>query len=549
MSVRARLVIAISLLLLFMLIAGTGGLVGMYSINQSFNRVYNQKVLPLATLRSLNELIAIDLVRAVDGVLYEEISLGEGARQIDRIEKELQADWERLYRVEDMGFLVKKADWLADARQLKDKTDQAFSELRSLLKTSSLEGFATPGKMDRLDELHDKKLTPLINEYREQIGILFNDRMEATSDQLDSVKRQYQLSRLAFFLTICLALLAGIAVGYYLLKSISNPLAQLASVFGEVMQGNLTGRIAAHSQDEFGVLTQGFNQMLSYLRDLIRQIQQSGIQVTSSITEIAAATKEQEATANEHAATTSEIAASATEISATSHSLLQAMKRLNSLTKNTAYATEEGHKGLVNINQIMSRMEAATGDIVDKLSILNEKAANVAGVVKTINKVADQTNLLSLNAAIEAEKAGEYGAGFSVVATEIRRLADQTSVATFDIEQMVQDVQSSVSAAVMGIDKFAEDVRRGIGEIQASGSNLSHVLEQVDVLVPNLNTMNEGIEAQSLGARQISDAISQLNEAAQQTAETLAQNSGTIGQLQDAARGLQDAIARFRIES
>ena len=96
-----------------------------------------------------------------------------------------------------------------------------------------------------------------------------------------------------------------------------------------------------------------------------------------------------------------------------------------------------------------------------KLAVLNEKASNINQVVTTITKVADQTNLLSLNAAIEAEKAGEHGRGFAVVATEIRRLADQTAIASYDIEQLVKEMQSAVSAGVMGMDKFSEEVRRG----------------------------------------------------------------------------------------
>ena len=111
-------------------------------------------------------------------------------------------------------------------------------------------------------------------------------------------------------------------------------------------------------------------------------------------------------------------------------------------------------------------MEAA-GSINAKLAVLNEKAGNINQVVTTITKVADQTNLLSLNAAIEAEKAGEYGRGFAVVATEIRRLADQTAVATYDIEQMVKEIQSAVTAGVMGMDKFSEEVRRGMQEVAA----------------------------------------------------------------------------------
>jgi methyl-accepting chemotaxis protein WspA len=224
------------------------------------------------------------------------------------------------------------------------------------------------------------------------------------------------------------------------------------------------------------------------------------------------------------------------------------MKKVNSLTQNAAFAAGEGQEGLEGIDGNMVKMEEATGSIVTKLQILNDKASNIANVVKTINKVADQTNLLSLNAAIEAEKAGEYGAGFAVVATEIRRLADQTAVATFDIAQMVKEVQSAISAAVMGIDKFADDAHTSVNAVRETSAVLTGVIEQVEILMPQVETLTEGIEAQTQGAKQISDAIDQLNEAAQQTAESLTQTSDSIAQLHNAALGLQESAALFKVE-
>ena len=103
--------------------------------------------------------------------------------------------------------------------------------------------------------------------------------------------------------------------------------------------------------------------------------------------------------------------------------------------------------------------------INSRLAVLSDKAGNINTVVTTITKVADQTNLLSLNAAIEAEKAGEYGRGFAVVATEIRRLADQTAGATYEVAQIVKEMQTAVSASVMGMDKFSEEVRRGMLDV------------------------------------------------------------------------------------
>ena len=169
--------------------------------------------------------------------------------------------------------------------------------------------------------------------------------------------------------------------------------------------------------------------------------------------------------------------------------------------------------------------------------MLNEKAGSITQVVTTITKVADQTNLLSLNAAIEAEKAGEYGRGFAVVATEIRRLADQTAVATYDIEQMVKEIQSAVSAGVMGMDKFSEEVRRGMQEVQQVGDQLSQIIQQVQALAPRFESVNEGMQAQATGAEQITQALAQLGDAVHQTVESLRESNHVIDGLNHAASG------------
>jgi methyl-accepting chemotaxis protein WspA len=181
--------------------------------------------------------------------------------------------------------------------------------------------------------------------------------------------------------------------------------------------------------------------------------------------------------------------------------------------------------------------------------VLSEKAGNINQVVTTITRVADQTNLLSLNAAIEAEKAGEYGRGFSVVATEIRRLADQTAVATYDIEQMVKDIQSAVSAGVMGMDKFAEEVRRGMQDVQEVGGQLSQIIQHVQALAPRVESVNEGMQAQATGAEQISESLTQLSEAARQTVDSLHQSSLAINDLNQVAIGLRSGVSRFTLQA
>jgi methyl-accepting chemotaxis protein WspA len=349
----------------------------------------------------------------------------------------------------------------------------------------------------------------------------------------------------AILMSFGIALLLSIACIYYLLRSITRPLDGLVTAMGRMRQGDFTQRI--DRQDEFGALGQAFNGMADDLASLFGEVQKSGIRVTSSVTEIAATAKEQQTTANEIAVTTTEIGATSREISATSRELVKTMRDVSLVGEQTAALAGDGQTGLARMEETMRRVVDAASSINAKLGVLNEKAGNINQMVITITKVADQTNLLSLNAAIEAEKAGEYGRGFAVVASEIRRLADQTAVATYDIEQMVKEIHSAVSAGVMGMDKFSEEVRRGMAELGQVSGQLTQIIHQVQALAPRFDAVNEGMQAQATGAEQISEALTQLGQAARQTVESQAQSSRAIEDLNQVSSGLRSGVSRFKL--
>lgn len=356
-------------------------------------------------------------------------------------------------------------------------------------------------------------------------------------------------AELGLIVCFVVALLLAFLCGYLLFRAVTVPLGKLLGIVDHMRRGDFSERLTLERRDEFSTLADGVNAMADDLAGLIGQIQKSSIQVNTSITEVAATSKEQQATANEIAATTTEIGATAKEISATSNELAHTMDEVSAVAEQTATLANGGQAGLARMESTMRQVMEAAGAINAKLAILSEKAGNINQVVTTITKVADQTNLLSLNAAIEAEKAGQYGRGFAVVATEIRRLADQTAVSTYDIEQMVKDIQSAVAAGVMGMDKFSEEVRRGMQEVQQVGGQLSEIIEQVQGLVPRFEGANEGMQAQATGAGQISEALSQLSEAAQQTVESLQQSTLAIDELNQVSNGLRSSISRFKLRA
>ncbi|MBW8830763.1 MAG: methyl-accepting chemotaxis protein [Burkholderiales bacterium] len=392
--------------------------------------------------------------------------------------------------------------------------------------------------------LHSE-LDPQFEKIRTALHVVADFNMTNGDEAGRQIMSAVTTANIAIVVSLAVALLLALAVGNVLIQSVTRPLARLVVVMEGMRQGDFTQRV--DQRDEFGALGEGFNRMADELSVLFGQVQQSGIQVNTSATEIAATSKEQQATASEIAATTTEIGATSKEISATSRELVKTMSEVSQVAEETALLAGGGQEGLQRMTETMHNVMEAVGAINAKLAVLSDKAGNINQVVTTITKVADQTNLLSLNAAIEAEKAGEYGRGFGVVATEIRRLADQTAVATYDIEQMVKEMQSAVSAGVMGMDKFSKEVRRGMQEVQQVGAQLSQIIAQVQALAPRFEAVSEGVQAQATGAEQISQALTQLSEAAQQTVDSLRQSGQAIDGLHQAAGGLRSGVSRFKL--
>ncbi|SDS42834.1 methyl-accepting chemotaxis protein [Pseudomonas granadensis] len=396
-------------------------------------------------------------------------------------------------------------------------------------------------------KLFTEKLTPAWYTGRMKLNDIIGENKVVADTAMANIDDAVAAAKVSMIISLLVAVLAAGLCGLLLMRAIMAPMNRIVTILDIMRTGDLSSRLNLDRKDEFGAVETGFNDMMTELTALVSQAQRSSVQVTTSVTEIAATSKQQQATATETAATTTEIGATSREIAATSRDLVRTMTEVSTAADQASVLAGSGQQGLARMEDTMHSVMGAADLVNAKLAILNEKAGNINQVVVTIVKVADQTNLLSLNAAIEAEKAGEYGRGFAVVATEVRRLADQTAVATYDIEQMVREIQSAVSAGVMGMDKFSEEVRRGMSEVQQVGEQLSQIIHQVQALAPRVLMVNEGMQAQATGAEQINHALVQLGDASSQTVESLRQASFAIDELSQVAVGLRSGVSRFKV--
>jgi len=536
-SIKQQLIMLLIVSALAMLVMSSMGMKGMFQVTSDLESVYEDRVIPMGQLKDVSDAYSVALVTTARKVDNGKMSWDEGQAQVKQKVSRAKLQLDAYLKT---NFTPEETVLVNELKPLLLETDGMVNHFEKILQArdkQALRRFREEEMGDATDPMFDK-IEELIILQREVAKSEYQQAVAAS----DSAKQ-------TFAVIVVLGLGLSLLLGYFIFSRLSAVLSHMIEKTRLFAAGDLSVRIEGVNDSALGRLAQAFNQMADSLQELVSKVQRSGIQVASSATEIAASVKEQQATATEQSATTTEIVASTKEIASTAKVLVRNMDEVAHVADSTSALAEAGREDLVRMEATMNQMMESTRGIASRLAVLSEKAGNINTVVTTINKVADQTNLLSLNAAIEAEKAGEHGIGFGVVATEIRRLADQTAVATWDIEQMVKEMQSAVSSGVMGMEKFSEEVRHGVDQVGQVGDRLSKIVKSVQALTPHFESVYEAMQAQSTGSEQISDALEQLGQTVQGTAEAMRESAMVVDQLNDASRRLQVAVSTFKVSA
>jgi methyl-accepting chemotaxis protein WspA len=527
-KITNRVLLGFSVPLTFLILLG----IVIYSSNTRLGELQRDVAKSTETIKSTNAL-AYDISRIISSMR------GYGLYPGDKYYKELYEkareamlkDKESLKNVEDPE--VKKL--VNEMMQLGDKFDQIALNVQSLIDQNKLE----EGKQ-QISILRGSRF----EDARSRVVQILENRIDR---QTQESKNAEQFVQLLVILGTALTIGASILTWLWVSIPIKQQLPKVVHAAEQIADGDLSKPIEViQNGSEISLLMAAFQNMAKNLNALIFQTQKSGVQISTSATHIAATGKQLEATVARQLTSTNEVTATAHQIAATSKILVKTMEQVSQLSQSTAVAASDSQKDLSHMESVMRQLSQATQSIAVKLRVMNEKAGNINSIVTTINKVADQTNLLSLNAAIEAEKAGEYGAGFAVVAREIRRLADQTAVATLEIAQMIKEMQSAVSTGVMEMDKFNKSVVDSVTNVSKISDQITLVISQVQGLTPRFEEVSQSVEEQSQGAQQISEAMEELSQASQQTASALHETNRAIEDLDEAAHGLRTGVSQFK---
>ncbi|AZD27560.1 Methyl-accepting chemotaxis sensor/transducer protein [Pseudomonas chlororaphis] len=384
-------------------------------------------------------------------------------------------------------------------------------------------------------------------EMTEQGALIVSQSEELYQFQLDRRDEESVQARSLQMISTLLALLVGILAAVIITRQITRPLRETMTVVERIASGDLTQDVRVTRRDELGVLQQGIGRMGTTLRELITGIRDGVTQIASAAEELSAVTEETSAGVNSQKVETDQVATAMHEMTAT---VQEVARNAEEASQAAAAADGEAREGDKVVAEAIAQIERLASEVVrstDAMSVLQQESQKIGSVMDVIKAVAEQTNLLALNAAIEAARAGEAGRGFAVVADEVRALAQRTQKSTEEIEGLVAGLQNGTQQVANVMNNSRSLTDSSVDLTRKAGASLENITRTVS----NIQSMNQQIaaaaEQQSAVAEEISRSIINVRDVSEQTAAASDETAASSVELARLGNQLQMMVSHFRV--
>ncbi len=351
------------------------------------------------------------------------------------------------------------------------------------------------------------------------------------------------ISAPVLIITLGLWLLAFMAIG----KRFIEPLDHVSEAVKAACQGEIGRKVEIETHDEFGTLASSYNQMVDLIVYLIKQTQESSRRLAQSASEILSATEQQASGAAEQAASISQTTATMEELAATYRQIAENANQVVRIAEATLGSAESGQQAVMNTLTSMEQIKSRTQASANKILALGERSQQIGQVLSIINNIADQTKILALNAAIEAARAGEAGKGFSVVAIEIRKLAESVVASTGEISTIMTEIQSAANDLVLSTEQELKQVQEGVDLANVTGGSLDQILDMIEQTTAAAKEISAGTQQQKTATDQVVKAMKEVAAVAQQTAAGSRQVAGAAELLSGIARESSQVGSAFTL--
>jgi methyl-accepting chemotaxis protein len=344
-------------------------------------------------------------------------------------------------------------------------------------------------------------------------------------------------------------MLVTIALTITITRAITTPLHQTMSVLESLAARDLTDTVVIDSTDELGTMAAALNRTIEALRGTLATVTRSAVQLASASEEISAGAGQTAESARMQSDQTTQVATAMQEMAATVQEISANSNKASAASREAAEAARHGGQVVEETLSTMRGIADSTSKVASTVAELGKSSEQIGKIVAVIDDIADQTNLLALNAAIEAARAGEQGRGFAVVADEVRKLAERTTKATKEIAAMIQAIQTETKKAVLAMQQGGSEVQVGVEKISASGVALREIIKMAEQVGDMISTIATAATEQSATTEQINSNVSQISSSTQESSTAAEQTSKACADLSSLAFDLQNLVSQFRLES
>lgn len=547
LSIKSKILIILLVGCLSVVISGVLGLVGMKGSDNKIEDLYKENLTNVARFSQIMGLMRDNRIQLLLALQHnpaapEIVALHDHATELhlSTVKKnieEITVVWK-----EYLG----EGNFSPEEKRMADD----FAEKRGKFVKEGLlpaHDLILAGNYQAATELTITKINPLFAVANESVQKIYENEKAQGRKAYEDAEKQYQTTLALVIGAIVVSILVSLILGFLINCSISSAAANLVDASNAMANGDLSQRVRLTSRDELGAIGDSFDTMADSFAQAIRKVAESSAQVAVAASQVNSTAERIATGAEEVASQAATVATSGEEMSATSGDIAQNCQMAAAGAQQASQSAHAGAEVVEKTVMVMGQIAEKVKESARTVESLGARSDQIGAIIGTIEDIADQTNLLALNAAIEAARAGEQGRGFAVVADEVRALAERTTRATREIGEMIKAIQGETKGAVAAMEQGVRQVETGTLEAAKSGAALGDILEQINAVVMQVNQIATAAEEQTATTSEISNNMMQITQVVQDTASGAHQSATAAAQLNANAEDLQRLVQQFKL--